>query len=172
VNKHKRNIIIGVAVAAGVLTIGYFMAKLAGKAIRGAAKKAAVRDFVTEKEGSAIITVPKSNFKHYDIVVVYGGISFATPTFMLNELKSSTAKNLLYSNIFIFVPYTNKWGATSSLIDKMKGKYNVGDVSLIGYSAGGTDVQDVYSPDYKFFGLIDPSTACIFSENMQASEEH
>ena len=36
---NSKNIMIGVAVAAGVLTIGYFMTKFVGKLIRGGYKK-------------------------------------------------------------------------------------------------------------------------------------
>ena len=159
---NSKNIMIGVAVAAGVLTIGYFMTKFVGKLIRGGYKKYTISDFTTKKSGGSIITVPKSDLKKYDVVIVYGGIAFATPDFMLKELKDSSAKNLLYSNIFIFVPYTNKWAATSVWINEIEGKYKVNNMSIIGYSAGGIDVQDAYSHDYKFVGLIDPSTESRF----------
>ena len=45
---------IGVAVAAGVLTIGYFMTKFVGKLIRGGYKKYTISDFnYTDKHNSS-----------------------------------------------------------------------------------------------------------------------
>ncbi|WP_288081502.1 hypothetical protein, partial [Pseudomonas sp.] len=61
-----------------------------------------ISDFTTKRENGAIITIPKTDFANYDVVIVYGGISYATPSFMLSELENSKAKGLLYSNIFIF----------------------------------------------------------------------
>jgi hypothetical protein len=145
---------IGIGAGAIALIVLYYAYTKKNKVLD---KKPKIKEFDTTTEGMSIITTPKSKFESYDIVVVFGGISFATPSFMKQELENSTAKDLLYSNIFIFVPYNAKWDDVSMKINRLKEKKKIKDVSIIGYSAGGTDVQEKYSSKYKFIGLIDPS---------------
>lgn len=144
--------------------MGFIGFRAALKARFGISKQPKVNDYELSKLSSTVIqTVPKTDFAKYDLVVVLGGISYATPQFMLDELKSSKAKGLLYSNIFLFLPYNIAWATAQKYINQIKGKYNVRNTSLIGFSAGGTDVQQNYNPAYKLVGLIDPSTNANFA---------
>lgn len=154
-DKSTRNWMIGLGVGTVALIILYYAYQ---KTNKGLNKKPTILEFDTETSNGMIITTPKSKFSSYDVVVVFGGIDFATPVFMKQELESSKANYLLYSNIFIFVPYNAKWEDVEMKINRLREVKKINSVSLIGYSAGGTDVQERFGGNYRFIGLIDPST--------------
>jgi LAS superfamily LD-carboxypeptidase LdcB/murein DD-endopeptidase MepM/ murein hydrolase activator NlpD len=82
--------------------------------------------------------------------VVFGGTDYATPEWM----KSQWVAAGLSADKAIFLPYT------STELSKIK-KENKVD-KIVGFSAGGSDVWDEIisnSSQYKFMGLIDPSTS-------------
>ena len=110
----------------------------------------------TSKEGDLIFSMPISKFKEYPIVIVFGGISFATPTWIMNEVP----KELLSKAIFVFAPYTMSYDTVSLKLNDFiaKNKLLIKDISVIGFSAGGLNVQKAYNKNFKFIGLIDPST--------------
>jgi hypothetical protein len=110
----------------------------------------------TSKEGDLIFSMPISKFKEYPIVIVFGGISFATPTWIMNEVP----KELLSKAIFVFAPYTMSYDTVSLKLNDFiaKNKLLIKDISVIGFSAGGLNVQKAPLKQFKFVGLIDPST--------------
>ena len=63
------------------------------------------KGYSTKLQGDSIITIPHTNFPKNDVVIVYGGLHYATPRWMYEQLSNSTAKELMYTSIFIFVPY-------------------------------------------------------------------
>ena len=82
--------------------------------------------------------------------VVFGGIGYATPEWM----KSQWVAAGLSSDRAVFLSYT------SGELSTVKENNNID--KIVGFSAGGSKVWDeiIYdSSDYKFIGLIDPSTS-------------
>ena len=110
----------------------------------------------TSKDGDLIFSMPITKFKEYIVVIVFGGISYATPSWIMNEVP----KELLSKAIFVFAPYTMAYSSVSEKIKDFvsKNKIDVKDTSVIGFSAGALNVQKGYNNSFKFIGLIDPST--------------
>jgi hypothetical protein len=110
----------------------------------------------TSKEGDLIFSMPLSKFSEYPVVVVFGGISYATPTWIMNQVP----KELLSKAIFVFAPYTMPYSTVAQNINDFvaKNKILVKSTSVIGFSAGGLNVQRAYNKNFKFIGLIDPTT--------------
>jgi hypothetical protein len=109
-----------------------------------------------EEVGTLIYSYPKTKLESYSLVIVFGGINYANPKWMLGE----TPKALLSKAVFVFVPYTMSYDTVSSKLNDFiaKNKLLIKDISVIGFSAGGLNVQKAYNKKFKFIGLIDPST--------------
>lgn len=103
-----------------------------------------------------IVTVPDTKFAKYDLVVVFGGMHYANPEWMLQQIP----EELLYSNIFVIAPYTVSFVKLKPIYESYfaTNKIQIADKSIMGFSAGGINVHEAYSPEWKFVGLIDPST--------------
>lgn len=120
----------------------------------------------------SIVTVPDTEFKKYDVVVVYGGLHYATPKWMLEQVSKNTPE-LLFSNIFVFVPYSVSLETTESIIRKALAGKQAKAYSLIGFSKGGENV--VLSKNYRkwrFVGLIDPSIGWNYVNRSWGKETH
>ena len=102
--------------------------------------------------------MPLNKFDEYPVVIVFGGISYANPTWIMKEVEKE--KELLSKAIFVFAPYTMSYDTVSSRLNDFiaKNKLLIKDISVIGFSAGGLNVQKAYNKNFKFIGLIDPST--------------
>jgi murein DD-endopeptidase MepM/ murein hydrolase activator NlpD len=99
-----------------------------------------------EEEDDVLDTKTLSDGK----TVVFGGTSYANPEWM----KSQWVDAGLSSDRAVFLSYTS--GELSTV--KKNNKID----KIVGFSAGGSDVWDeiiTNSSDYKFIGLIDPSTS-------------
>jgi len=99
-----------------------------------------------EEEDDVLDTKTLSDGK----TVVFGGMSYANPEWM----KSQWVDAGLSSDRAVFLSYT--YGELSTV--KKNNKID----KIVGFSAGGSDVWDEIisnSSDYKFIGLIDPSTS-------------
>lgn len=109
-----------------------------------------------EEVGTLIYSYPKTKLESYSLVIVFGGINYANPKWMLGE----TPKALLSKAIFVFAPYTMSYDTVSSKLNDFmsKNKLLIKNTSVIGFSAGGLNVQKAYNKNFKFIGLIDPST--------------
>lgn len=109
-----------------------------------------------EEVGTLIYSYPKTKLESYSLVIVFGGINYANPKWMLGE----TPKALLSKAVFVFVPYTMSYDTVSSKLNDFmsKNKLLIKNTSVIGFSAGGLNVQKAYNKNFKFIGLIDPST--------------
>ena len=150
-------VLIGTAIVSAIILIGYVMFK--GKLPKKSKTTAPAPHFLTNKTTKRIITNPADQEKtKRNIIVVYGGISYATPNFMYDQLANSTAKDLLLTNHCIFVPYNSTWNNVKDSLQQIQTKYSTGEISLVGFSAGGLDVIENYTKDYKVVGLIDNST--------------
>jgi hypothetical protein len=110
----------------------------------------------TEAVGTLIYSYPKTKLDSYSLVIVFGGINYANPKWMLGE----TPKSLLSKAVFVFVPYTTPYADAKKQIDSYLATKNIktNSVSVLGFSAGGLNVQKAPQKDFKFVGLIDPST--------------
>ena len=151
---YKNKFIIGGAIALAIVSIIVYKTRPRKK------DSTMEEDFklgnTTSKEGDLIFSMPISKFKEYPIVIVFGGISFATPTWIMNEVP----KELLSKAIFVFAPYTMSYDTVSSKLNDFiaKNKLLIKDISVIGFSAGALNVQKANRKSFKFIGLIDPST--------------
>ena len=151
---YKNKFIIGGAIALAIVSIIVYKTRPRKK------DSTMEEDFklgnTTSKEGDLIFSMPISKFKEYPIVIVFGGISFATPTWIMNEVP----KELLSKAIFVFAPYTMSYDTVSLKLNDFiaKNKLLIKDISVIGFSAGGLNVQKAPLKQFKFVGLIDPST--------------
>ena len=105
--------------------------------------------------GDLIISKPKGKF-NYKVMIVWGGLDYANPDWMLSQ----TPRKVLDGYLLIFAPYNKDM---AKIKDKVLPYFdneniNVSNWSLVGFSAGAKQVQKNYSVEYKFVGLIDPST--------------
>jgi hypothetical protein len=109
-----------------------------------------------EEVGTLIYSYPKTKLESYSLVIVFGGINYANPKWMLGE----TPKSLLSKAVFVFVPYTTTYADAKKQIDSYLATKNIktNTVSVLGFSAGALNVQKAPLKDFKFVGLIDPST--------------
>ena len=108
------------------------------------------------KIDNLIFSMPVTKFTDYSVIIVFGGINYATPTWMLSQVP----KELLSKAIFVFAPYTMSYANVSQKINDFiaKNKLLIKDTSVLGFSAGALNVQKINSKSFKLVGLIDPST--------------
>jgi hypothetical protein len=121
----------------------------------GSQSKKFASEYKTINDNGFIITIPDSNSKQFDVVYIFGGMAYATPKWMFNQVPSS----ILLKNVVIFAPYTSKFSAVKSKLDeilKPKG-IKTDSTSMLGFSAGALNVLYRYASNLKFVGLIDPS---------------
>ena len=120
---------------------------------------------VYENSGKKVIaTLPKAKYGRYDIIIVWGGMRYATPEWMMEQMP----KELFYTHIIILADYRINWNQLKPIYDGfMKDKYltnSINSTSIAGFSAGGYDVYDNYNQNYRLVGLIDPSTKSSYAK--------
>lgn len=110
-------------------------------------------------DGKAIVSVPQG-VTSAPLVVFFGGtpsVSYANK----NAIAKTTPDALKRAALFLFVDTGSgslaSYVAQGRAIAQREG-IAVAGVKALGFSAGGADVQNGYSPDLAFVGLIDPST--------------
>ena len=101
-----------------------------------------------------IISQPSKWFKS-DVVLLFGGLNYATPEWMLGQLPDT----LLKKYTFVIVPHKTSVSRAQELYKEylnrgLKDKNTI----IVGFSAGAKPVQEAYSSKFKLVGLIDPST--------------
>lgn len=151
--KSTKDILISIAVTIGTLGLCYFFFKKKDDS----SEVNYIPDNKIDELGNVIISIPETKLESYPIIYVFGGIDYATPKWMLSQVP----KEILYKSIVVFIPYTVSYDVAKHDVSKyLSGKgYKTNSVSIIGFSAGGTNVQKVYNNNFKFIGLIDPSTS-------------
>jgi len=152
-NKETKNILIVTAVTLGIGTLFYllFRRKESETSINY------IMGNTTEQLGNSIIlSLPKTKLESYPLIYVFGGIDYANPKWML----SKTPMDILAKSIVAFVPYTVPFTNANAEVSKYldKNKIKTKSQSIIGFSAGGLNVQRAMNNNFKFIGLIDPST--------------
>lgn len=123
--------------------------------IGGSAERSGATDYETTKETVYTITKPKNNDAIYDVIYVFGGMSYATPTWMLEQMP----KEIFLNNIVIASSYHNSLNSVEEALKRYMDRklLKKGKSSVLGFSAGALNVLDSYKKDFKFVGLIDPS---------------
>lgn len=106
------------------------------------------------KSKNIIVSEPPFPTHDNSVCVVFGGINYATPSWMMSQVP----KELLDKKTFAFAPYTSN---IQSVESELMGKQIK---SVIGFSAGGHKVWPLCGK-YEFVGLIDPSTKESYIKN-------
>lgn len=96
--------------------------------------------------GDSILVTPDKPMDN-TACVVFGGVEYATPKWMLDQIP----EELQYRKTIVILPYTSTIDHAKKLLGKTQIK------SVIGFSAGGHKVWPLCG-EYQFVGLIDPST--------------
>jgi len=152
ITKDKESIII-----AGALTVlAFFIVKRFFKSepqiIKSNTKKVL--------SDGVIISIPETKFTKYDLIIIFGGMYYANPEWMYKQIP----KEGLYKNIVVIAPYTMSFERAKAIYEPALKNYNIKSTSVMGFSAGGLQVQKNYSPSWKIAGLIDPSTKSQYLE--------
>lgn len=157
-NKDLKNIIIVATVSLGI--VGLLKLIFKNKKTNPDSDSDSKIDYIMNnkinKVGTMIVSTPETKLESYPLIIVFGGISFATPDWMLSQIPD----DILYKAIVVIVPYTTSYETAKSESNKFlsNNRYKTSSTSIIGFSAGGMNVQKSYDKDFKFVGLIDPST--------------
>jgi hypothetical protein len=149
----QRTMIILSAMAS---TIGiYLIYRLYKTQKGGISEKSKANDYETTTETVYTITKPKNNDAIYDVIYLFGGMDYATPTWMLEQMP----KEILLNNIVIASSYHNSFDSVDEALKRYMSRklLKKGKSSIMGFSAGGYNVLDKYNRNFKFVGLIDPS---------------
>jgi hypothetical protein len=158
-DKNTKYILITSAIGLGLGIGGYFIYK---KFFMKGQENKKDDDEVTggnkiEKSSELIFSIPDKKGE-LPIIYVFGGISYATPEWMLKQ----TPQYILSRAFVVFAPYTSSFNSVKTkaenFINSKKINVDKNKVSITGFSAGGINVQKAYNQDFKFVGLIDPST--------------
>lgn len=107
----------------------------------------------------SIISLPPTKGK-YPLIIIYGGVAYATPQWMKKQLDSD------YQNkaILLLVDYKDNFSRVlvKGKSEIQKNGYSIENTSLTGFSAGGYDVGQNFDTTYKLIGFIDPSLESSF----------
>ena len=114
-----------------------------------------------KKVGELIISKPKGKMKQ-KVIIIWGGISYATPDWVLEQIPLKVKNNYL----LVIAPYTMSLDSINSTILPYfsNNNINISQYSLAGFSAGAKKVLGAYSENYDKVGLIDPSTNSTLSK--------
>ncbi len=139
-------IISAFVAAAAIATATWFL-------LRTKTKKA--MSYKTIKSGSLIITIPEGDGKKFDMLTVFGGMYYATPQWMKDQMP----EDYMLKGIVVFAPHTTTYKKVRAAVDPLLQQEGVEftSESIAGFSAGGKPTLNAYSKDLRFVGLIDPS---------------
>jgi hypothetical protein len=152
ITKDKESIVItGVIVVLGFIILKRFF-KSEPTVIKSNTKK-------TLSDG-VILSLPDTKYTKYNLVIIFGGMYYANPEWMFSQIPTDG----LYKNIVVIAPYTMSFDKAKSIYEPALKDYKLKSTSVMGFSAGGLQVQANYSPSWKMAGLIDPSTKSQYLE--------
>lgn len=108
--------------------------------------------------GESIVTVPDTARDAFNVVVIFGGLHYATPKWM----QSQTPGDIMENALVVFAPFTVEYPTVikklGPFLDGQKLKATgLSGASVLGFSRGGINALDAYTPSHKFVGLMDPS---------------
>ena len=111
-------------------------------------------------DGESLISIPVGNKKNLPLLLVFGGISYANPQFMIEQIPSV----FFEKSVIITVPCTVQGGkGFRNYLNYFQKKLKkdgiiINKISVCGFSAGGPDALNaVDASDVKIIGLIDPN---------------
>jgi hypothetical protein len=110
-----------------------------------------------KRSGQLIISIPKQKEAKMQVLLVFGGLYYANPDFMLNQVPSSFFEKA----ILVFAPCRAVGGAGYNFyknqFEKILKKEGViiDELSVCGFSGGGPDALEANGNDVKVIGLID-----------------
>jgi hypothetical protein len=153
ITKDKESLVItGVIVAVSFLLLRRFFLKSEPTLVKANTKKVL--------SDGVIVSIPETKYAKYDLVIIFGGMYYATPEWMFSQIPTDG----LYKNIVVIAPYTMSFDKAKSIYEPALKDYKIKSTSVMGFSAGGLQVQANYSPSWKTAGLIDPSTKSQYLE--------
>ena len=155
-DKKERNTIIGVGIVAfAVLGIIYYRI-FKGKKSSTNNVPEIMDNTKTDLAKGIIVSLPATKFTNNELLIIWGGISYATPSWVYSQIP----KEVLYKYVVVIAPYNVGLSQVSAVYKPFleQNGISISNTSIIGFSAGGLQVQSNYSSDYKLVGLIDPST--------------
>jgi hypothetical protein len=107
-----------------------------------------------------ILSTPDTKFNGYNLVIIFGGMYYATPEWMYKQIPTEG----FYKNIVVIAPYTMSFEKAKVIYETALKAYTIKSTSVMGFSAGSLQVQNNYSPKWEIAGLIDPSTKSQYLE--------
>ena len=111
-----------------------------------------------ETQGEWRFVRPKGAKGRYDLLLVFGGMYYATPQFMMEQ----SPRELFDKCVLVFAPcrYTGGPGGKAALKRALdwceKQKLDIRRISVCGFSGGGSDALEVEDSRLYVLGLIDP----------------
>jgi len=132
-------------------------------------KETPSNSFLKINDGESIIIKP-SNKSEFNVLMVFGGMMYANPQWMLEQMPNDILKSYL---VFIY-PYTTPYSIAYNRVQSYMSKngYKMKSLSMVGFSAGALNIQSGYDKSLKFFGLIDPSTKSKYEDIVYGSNAH
>lgn len=145
----RKNILISIGVVIGTLGLIYLFNNKGKKKnwIMGN-KKTTIK--------SMIFSIPETKSESYNLLVIFGGLSYANPEWMYKQIP----ENILSQNFIVIAPYNLNYLAIKNDIDSFAkdNNFSISSKSIFGFSAGGLQVEKALSAEnWKVVGLIDPS---------------
>lgn len=134
----------------------------AGKALDGKAVTAEKElkqrgpNFKSHVSSNAIVTVPQNGSETLPIIVIVGGIDYATKEWMKTQVPASYFE----THILVFANHNTSYRSAvkpeieaALTKDKVKGTYK----AMLGFSAGGNSIEaSLKDETWSFLGMIDP----------------
>jgi hypothetical protein len=114
--------------------------------------------YIEFKLDESIVTVPETARDAFNVVVIFGGLHYATPAWM----QSQTPADIMEKALVVFAPFRVEYPTVikklGPFLDGHKLKTTgLAGASVLGFSRGGINALDAYSASHKFIGLMDPS---------------
>lgn len=151
--KNRDIVIAGLITLSIVGAMYYFMFRK--KIVMSNKKLSLGKGYKNKKD--IILSMPDTKMKEYPLLVVFGGMAYATPEWMYSKIP----KDVLYNAIVVIADYETSFTDVKKKYEEyfLKNDIRIKDTSLFGFSAGGLQVQKAYSPDFRLVGMIDSSVS-------------
>ncbi|MCP4440093.1 MAG: peptidoglycan-binding protein [Aureispira sp.] len=121
---------------------------------------------ITNLAGKMIASVPKDAQGALNLVILFGGASYANPEWMMSQ----TPQDFFKKALVLIAPQRTGYSKAQKAADtffKAKG-LEFAAISIAGFSGGGQDVQ-LASGSFKAVGLIDPYTVSSWAKKSYGS---
>jgi hypothetical protein len=125
---------------------------------------------ILKRLGPLIVSIPKEKQSKMPVLMVFGGLYYASPDFMLNQVPSI----FFEETILVFAPCRavggGGYGFYKKQFEKMLRKEGViiDNISVCGFSGGGPDALEASGEEVKVIGLIDAVPEIPSKKNIKA----